>query len=338
MDLVGDALAEAALRHLATYLSRCSDWVLVFDGFHHRDLAETIPRIVSVVERLDLRSVDESTIARIDAQYRAATNVGVLTFLVSDATADGGTIRRAQRLLRPFDKWPPARVRICFDVADANFPALFADDPAELARRGAAIASMFRECDRFTFRTAAVTDQLMITPGEWVSYTGQEPYDTCLPTGEIACSPIAVDGEIEFSGWVVGALPFGQKYGYVAEGDLRITLARSQILRLEGTNRNLRADLDRLFAAEPGAARVSEVGVGFSAAVTDYARKVRVGYQWHERHSGLHLGCGAALAETAQEQRVTQLHIDFVFAAGVIRDSSGKCLQFPFRTSVRANT
>jgi hypothetical protein len=48
-----------------------------------------------------------------------------------------------------------------------------------------------------------------------------------------------------------------------------------------------------------------------------------IGYRWHERHFGLHLGLGAELPEflAAGARRTTGHHLDLVLRRGLLRSS-----------------
>jgi len=324
VDIVGPSRRDA-LAHFVTYLSRCERWILVFDSQNHRTISRDLGDAVSVIARLDLRSLRPEDVSRLDDEYRHSEDVGVITFLVSDArsTRDAAALRAAQRALRPFDKWPTSRVRICFDVADSNFDGLFAEEASEVFRRCQEMCTRLGSGGDLWFESSGGST-LAISPGEWVTYTGLEDYDTPLPSGEVACAPKTVAGRVVFGGWVVGALPFGQKFGRIYPGDLHLEIADATIQSIGGNHRALCDDLDRVFSAEPGLTKIAEVGIGLSLAVSREARRHRVGYQWHERHMGLHLGCGAELVETLQGNRSTNYHIDFVFDGGRLSFRDGE--------------
>jgi hypothetical protein len=73
----------------------------------------------------------------------------------------------------------------------------------------------------------------------------------------------------------------------------------------------------------PGLQLVNEVGIGQLKGVTTAAKKHKVGYHWHERHFGLHLGLGAELDESDAPGgiRATGHHLDIVLESGRLINS-----------------
>lgn len=287
-------------------------------------MSRLVPRLPSVTP-VELYEVSEEGIERIGEENRQKEEVGLLEFIMHYGALEYGDEDPA-RALDSFTAWPPNRARICFDVSDLNFCDLFSESPREVTERCSRLRDRLSESDILTYGPGegAAAELLVKCEGSrWVVYSGFEDFDYILPSGEVTCLPGSVDGVLDVGGWIVGTMPFGLKYGRIEQGDLKLQFERRRVVRIDGRNRRLCADLEAALSRMPGLQMVSEAGVGQSKAVTKAAASHRVGYHWHERHFGLHLGLGAELTETQEEdvERATGHHLDIVLASGCLRDS-----------------
>jgi len=228
--------------------------------------------------------------------------------------------------LSVFTPWPPNRARICFDVADSNFSDLFSEPPNQVRRRCLSLKRRLDENTDFEYlATAADSNALRIDckGSQWTIYSGMEDFDYILPSGEITCLPQSLNGRLAVAGWVIGTIPFGLKYGYIPAGALILSFENRRITSVKGNNRLLCADIDAALSRVPGLQLVNEVGIGQLKGVTSAAKKHKVGYHWHERHFGLHLGLGAELDESEAPGgiRATGHHLDIVLESGRLVNS-----------------
>lgn len=69
-------------------------------------------------------------------------------------------------------------------------------------------------------------------------------------------------------------------------------------------NPQLCADLELAFERLPGLTAVTEVGIGLNHGVQRAARHHEVGYLWHEKRPGVHIGMGAITSTSCCERRV----------------------------------
>jgi hypothetical protein len=312
---IGGAAWQQSVNHFCQYLpGNVSDWILLYERrFHAAIIDALLARLSSVA--LDLRG-EESEILAAEQKLRDGDTAGVITFLIPDASIPFSDA--ANLALRRFDGWPQSRTKLCFDVADYNFADLFAESEGALTRRCCEFRELVSGISSLTYSAPDNVSSCTLSPGsEWIVYSGIQPFDYILPGGEVGCSPSSVDGALLVDGWIVGSIPFGQKYGRIRAGDLLIHLKNGWIVDIEGANSRLCRDLDALFTHIPNINHIGEIGVGQSVGAARAAQYHSVGYQWHERHLGLHLGLGAELPETsALELRHTDYHLDVVLAKG----------------------
>ena len=219
--------------------------------------------------------------------------------------------------LMDFGRWDVERVKLCFDVTDANFDALFGEDPAEVLARCVRLRAALAGATRLEYRSDAGSAlALGCDPARWRIHSGLEPDDYMLPSGEMECLPTAADGELVVDGWLIGTIPFGVKYGRIRAGQLTLILANGLIAGVGGDHPVLRRDVEDTLAALPGLRHVVELGIGQSHGVARAAAASAVGGVWHERHFGLHLGLGSALVETPGEPKKSHHHLDLILASG----------------------
>jgi hypothetical protein len=310
--------ARALANFLACLPLGVTRWVVAYRSARHETVVRRLARELPIAGLIELGVDSPATIrarALSDLQDAAC---GFLEFDLGVAGPGDGAEAAA---LMEFARWPPERVRLCFDVDDANFDRLFAEAPAAVLRRGVRLARRLAEEERLIYRGRG--SELRITrPLEpWQVHSGLEPRDYVLPSGEIESEVTSVDGTLLVDGWIVGTIPFGMKYGTIEPNRLRLTLRAAEVVRVEG-DLGLVADLEMAFAAEPGLRRVAELGFGLSRASRRAAEDIAVGCAWHERSYGLHLGFGAGLREVAG-RRKTRHHLDVVTKHGSFATERG---------------
>ena len=112
-------------------------------------------------------------------------------------------------------------------------------------------------------------------PRSGVAYTGFESYEFNIPSGEVAFQPVAINGTLAFSGWIIGSIPFWSKIRTCKLGDqLIITfegrrITRSLLHRCLTHKRTLRL----VFAVSPGLREVNEFGIGLKNRFQLYRMK-----------------------------------------------------------------
>ena len=70
-----------------------------------------------------------------------------------------------------------------------------------------------------------------------------------------------VNGRVSFRGWIIGTIPFGQKYGRVCEGQLSLTFEKGRIALVSGSATELVRDLSATLARSPGLREVNEFAI-----------------------------------------------------------------------------
>lgn len=312
----------AAIRNLADCLpSGITRWVLVCDRGYQLALARSLSDALPIAESILLGSDPPRRVHSIAGRYLDDAEAGLLEFLCFD----GERLRwgrNYQNAMKPFAEWPPERVRLCFDVTDANFRDLFSEAPRLVKTRGQRLRRRLNGEEHITLTAGTTRAMLRCRTDGWEVHSGLEPEDYILPSGEIECVPESVDGNVEVNGWIVGTILFGVKYGRIGPAQLELRFRNGEVVGVAGKNRLLCSELETAFANLPGLRRVSEFGIGQSKAVARAAHKEQVGCLWHERHHGVHLGLGAGLHEAAG--RVTQHHLDLVLATGSLTGAGGR--------------
>jgi len=312
------------------YLSRDIDhWIVVYEGSFQSEIASQLKTRLKSAEFFDLEKEAEQTIRNMGNSNLANDRVGFLEFVIRyPASVYGGHSPGAEGL-DVFVLWPQSRVRLCFDVTDNNFHELFSETPEEITQRCCRLRDQVAEIDTLIYSNDDTNDPLRLgcAGSEWTAYTGfGQTFDYLLPSGEVSCMPQSIDGRLEVEGWIVGTIPFGVKYGRIGKGELEMRFENRKIVNIDGANRNLCSDLEGALSSAPRLQVVSEAGIGQSLAVSRAAVSHRIGYSWHERHFGLHLGLGAELPKE-DESNAPQTgghHLDIVLATGMLGTSTGQ--------------
>ena len=311
----------AAIRNFTDCLPPgITHWVLVCDRGYQRAIAPLLSDALPISESIVLGIDTPQRVHSIALRHREDAEVGLLEFLCFD----GEDRSPYQDAMMPFAEWPSERVRLCFDVTDANFRDLFSEAPRLVKNRGERLRRRLNNEQRLMLTAGKTRATLRCRAEEWEVHSGLEKDDYILPSGEIECVPESVDGKVDVNGWIVGTILFGIKYGRIAPSQLTLRFRGGEVAGVAGNHRQLCDELDTAFTLLPGLRRVAELGIGQSKAVSRAAHKEQVGCLWHERHHGLHLGLGASLHE--EVGRATQHHLDIVLATGSLTGAAGRTI------------
>lgn len=322
---------DKSFRNFLGYLPEELDhWIVVYEGSFHNGLVSQLKSRLRSAEFFDLEKEADTTIRNVAHANRENDNVGFLEFVIRyPASVYGGHSPGAEGL-DAFILWPQMRVRLCFDVTDNNFNELFSETPEDVSERCARLRDRIATSKTLIYRNGDERDnQLRIdcSNSTWIAYTGfGQTFDYVLPSGEVASMPHSVDGRLEVEGWIIGTIPFGVKYGRIRKGDLELRFENRRIVGIDGMNRNLCSDLEGALSSAPRLQMVSETGIGQSLAVSRAAANHKVGYSWHERHFGLHLGLGAELPkeDDSNAPKTGGHHLDIVLSKGTLNGSTGQ--------------
>jgi leucyl aminopeptidase (aminopeptidase T) len=302
-----------------------TEWIVLAEAGAHSIVIGSLRDRLTIAEVVTLGEDSPERLAAVAAQYAGQQHVGLLDFALANAEVrfDGKYLTA----LNGFSAWPTRRCRLCIDVWDLNFAQLFAEPPGDVTRRCLHMAAKLRGRELVTYTAPTPDSQLRFAcdTAEWIVYSAAESYDNTLPSGEVACLPRSVDGDVQIDGWIVGTIPLGPKYGRISSGDLGLSFRDGEIVSVYGGRKDLRRDIERILDIEPGLRAVGELGIGQSLAVRAAQDLHQRGCLWHEKILGLHIGLGAELAQTtAIEYRVTGHHVDLVFAHGALTAGSGE--------------
>ncbi len=310
---------QRAVANFLQYLpSEVKHWVITLQGPAHGRIAGSVfPRLESI-EVVELDTLSPSAVRELAHSCKQRSDVGFLDFSVNVGQFWDVDRRDA---MSEFAHWPRGRIKRCFDVWDANFHALFAEDPESVVQSCRVLHSAVTSCKHLEYSDDISESSLILDCGgsTWTAYTGFEDFDYILPSGEVSCLPRSVDGRVDVEGWIVGTIPFGLKYGYIRQGDLILQFARGELMSVSGQRTELCRDLEKAFVRLEGLRSISEFGIGQSNAVAHAAMLHDMACQWHERHWGIHLGLGIELPEADDHDRGgTSHHLDVVLRRGLL--------------------
>lgn len=320
---------DRSFNHLLTYLPRDLDhWIVVYEGSFHRAIVSQLRSRLKSAEFFDLEEEASQTILDVGNSNRENERAGFLEFAIRyPASLYDGHCPGADGL-EAFISWPGTRMKICFDVTDNNFCDLFSEPPEEVTERCLRLRDQVAQSDELLYQNGAAGPLTISCAGaEWIAYSGfGKTFDHVLPSGEVACLPKSVDGRLEVVGWIIGTIPFGVKFGRIQSGELELRFKDSKIISIGGANRKLCADFEGALSNAPRLRRVSEAGIGQSLAVRKAAEQHKLGYCWHERHFGFHIGLGAELPreDASNSGKVGGHHLDIVLSKGILTGSSNQ--------------
>jgi leucyl aminopeptidase (aminopeptidase T) len=306
------------------YLPGASRWVVAFEPVRHARLVRHLLPKLGRVEPVRLGIDAPGRVQRLAERHARDEAYGFVEFVVWDGERTHAGIDYHDALMS-FAAWPVNRLRLFLDVTDANVRSLFAENPDRVRARCRRLCRRLDPSETIAVATSRTSGlKVQCSRVRWKCYTGLEPDDYMLPSGEVACAPGRTDGTIDVDGWVVGTLPFGMKYGRIRRGGLRLEVRNGSIERIDGNARRLCADFDAVMDVVPGLRRVAELGFGQSRAVARAAKYHEVGCLWHERYFGVHIGFGETLEATGV--RDVGHHLDVVLAHGHAFDDEGRTL------------
>jgi hypothetical protein len=319
--------ASTAFDNYCAYLPPAIEhWGIVFDGACHPAIVRGLRARIEHATLLDVRDGPDALVAFARAHIDD-DRVGALAFLVNQPAFDPGYPAAINAAIGELDRWHTRKLKYAFEVWDGNFEALFSEPSQDLRARCLDMHARVRAQKQLSYAAAAGhPGRLDIQCHDvlWITQTGFEPHDYQLPTGEVATCPNVLEGTASLGGWVIGTIPFGAKYGFIAPGGLELRFARGQIAEVTGNDRTLCGDLELVLDRLPVLRNVSEVGIGMSHAIAEAARTHRAGHFWHERHVGFHVGLGARLPQTPHPELLcTGPHLDLVFAHGALHAGDG---------------
>lgn len=239
-----------------------------------------------------------------------------ITYLLDyGRVARDSTYRSHIKNLCVFDFWDIPRFRIIADVPFEIFGQIFAQSKADLVQRADWILERLTDIGSIEVRTnggAELVVKLAKDPTPWYRNVGN-PDDHVLPVGELAARPLSVDGRVDFSGTLLGTIPFGFKYGFIQPGELVLDFSHGLLTNINGTNTPLIRDLEKIINHLPSLARVGETSMSINTGITKLAG---TGYQWEERYPGFHFALGAELSEniTSLAERECPHHVDCILS------------------------
>lgn len=312
--------ADRALKNFLCYLPATVDeWLIFYDSRFTKEIARRVADAVRVREVVDLRQTSAAHIRVLDETCFPSPHIGALFFSLFQAAENHSSeYLAAFQRLNVFDTWPSSRSRIVDEITDETFDVIFQTSPDSLRDECLEMLERCRQSDRARFSAAAGSLDIRYDTKSGVPYTGFESYEFNIPSGEVAFHPIDINGRISFCGWIIGSIPFGQKYGRISDNQLTFTFENGRITEVSGSAAELLRDLEVTFSRSPALLEVKEFGIGLNTAASALARRHTVGLQWMEKCRGLHLGLGAELTEHISDHRVrrTHHHLDLVFGHG----------------------
>lgn len=308
-----DQLVGAA-ENLLTFLHpsiRC--WTILYQEQYHSEIVSRLKTFKQIGDAVNIEMLKADSLNELIADKLQ----GVIQFLVRDQSLFERPPNELATL-EPLQQLEPHRWRGCLDVTDQNFDTLFAESQADITAACHAALAKVDKNTRFQVLTGSTIKPcelcIELSPDSaWIICDAQSGNDYQLPAGEIASEPLAADGEVDLAGWPIGTLPFGLKYGRLVTGDCIAKFNDSKVVSLTGKHNEFCRDLNLAFERLPGMQRIVEFGIGTNDGARRAAEHHRLGYLWHEKRSGVHLGLGAELSDFGPtSRRQTAHHVDFV--------------------------
>ena len=135
-----------------------------------------------------------------------------------------------------------------------------------------------------------------------------------LPVGEVATYAPKVEGELFFTGSLLGTMPIGRNHG-VIKNPVYFKIEDNAIVEIKADNMSLQQDLEYCLYFDEYTHLVNEVAVGTNYAIPKPLQGYN--YKYEENQFGFHLGFGASLAQQ-NVVRKTPHHLDLVFASSTV--------------------
>jgi len=135
-----------------------------------------------------------------------------------------------------------------------------------------------------------------------------------LPVGEVATYAPHVNGEIYFTGALLGTIPIGRNHGFIND-PVYFKIEDNAITKIETDNQYLLEDLKTCLYFDDFTHLVNEIAVGTNYGVPTPLKGFN--YKYEENQFGFHIGFGASLAQQ-NVQRLTPHHLDLVFEKSTV--------------------
>lgn len=197
----------------------------------------------------------------------------------------------------------------------ADFVRVFQSDPWDIADANSQLIRVLQSGHELVVRDDRGTNlRIRFDPRyEWVNQDGFTEADYALtmnlPMGEVATYTPDVEGDIVFTGGLLGTIPIGRKYGPIRD-PITMSIRGGRVTALDTDQPGLRADLLFCLDFDYYTRQVNEIGFGTNPAITGPVRGYN--YKHEESRLGFHLGFGASLAQQNVE-RLTPHHLDLLF-------------------------
>jgi hypothetical protein len=168
---------NAAFDNYCTYLSpSIEQWGILFDSRFHQAIIRGLLERVKRPTLLDIRQ-DPQVLAAFASEHIHDDRVGMLQFFVDRPTFDVNYAEAQYDAVRAFDGWSARKVKLCVEVWDGNFEALFSEHSRDLQARCIAMHARITAQTRFSYTaTRGRSDRLDIECHDvgWITQTGFE--------------------------------------------------------------------------------------------------------------------------------------------------------------------
>ncbi len=315
-------IEKESLNNFLSYIKSKNrqSWCVVYDSLLHSSIINALSSEIKIERLVDLNTSNDKEIREIDKDFFENKDVGIIIFsLFIHSKNYSPSYLETLKALNIFDTWVEERSLICDEVIDETFNTVFQESPQKITNKIKEITNIFKSQDEFLFEDDFGSCLQIKYIRETASiYDGFQPHEHNIPSGEVAFAPYNIEGNLNFSGWIIGTIPFGQKYGHINIGTLSLQIEKREIVSLHSINERLLKDFQIIGQKNKALWKIVEVGIGINSAVTNAANKSKVGYEWMEKKTGLHLGLGAELTEHIDDykNRKTHHHIDLVIDSG----------------------
>lgn len=193
------------------------------------------------------------------------------------------------------------------------FDELYFFPPEFFNQHNKKLIDKLTSCTSLTFksnRTCLYSKTKNIYP--WKSTTLAR--DDVYPS-EVASYAKDINGKINFTGLILGKLPFPQKYGLICD-PITFEIENSQLRKFKVSDKNLKKDLDFYFNYSESNRYIHEIGIGTNLGLKSL-RPINSFAQ--ERFPGFHLGFGG--------KSENSMHIDFIFLNSEIHGDENPIFQ-----------
>jgi leucyl aminopeptidase (aminopeptidase T) len=309
MKYPGEVQKEVAISHLFAYLeTRPGDLLFAFEPAYQA-IAELYEKLTpSKTELLSVYSITSQELHKRLTQAEKFICAFNRTFEKGFTEHVATMIERSTTLSRK-----------AFTLSDISrdFFDVFQAKPERICELNKKLIEKCREGSQLRVQDNNGTDLLINLDNktfDWISIDGftEAHLDLTynLPPGEIATYSPETEGVIYFTGGLLGTIPIGRKYGFISD-PIKFTVIRGRIADIETRNKKLKKDLEFCLSVSPFSGNVCEIGIGTNEAITSL---YGLNYTFEEKHKGFHIGFGATLAQQNNVERMTNHHLDLLFA------------------------